>query len=245
MKAVIIAGGLGTRLGLETIPKPMYKINGRPVLEHNILLLKNHGIKDICIALHYMPEIIKSFFCDGKTWGVNITYLIEEKPLGTAGAIKNAEVFLGEEPFFVIYGDNFTNINLSEMLKSHLSSKPIVTIGIFNPEKSINSRIAGGFVITDKENNIVSFVEGEKIHSSDYEAFVNAGIYVMEHEVLKMIPTNKPDEKSDFGKDIFPKLIEEGYLLKGYLTDGFVIAIDTKDALAYAEEIIQTGEIIK
>ncbi len=241
MKAVIIAGGFGTRLGLDDIPKPMYKINGKPILEHNILLLKKHNITDICIALHYMPETIKTFFGNGEKLGVNITYFVEDKPLGTAGAVKNVESFLDKESFLVIYGDNFTNINLSEMLNFHLSSKPIATIAMFNPKISVNSKIAGGFIITDKEDNIISFVEGKKSKDSNYEAFVNAGIYLMEHEVLNSISKK---EKSDFGKDIFPRLISEGYSLKGYLTKGFVIAIDTKDALSYAEEVFQRGEII-
>ena len=102
MKSVILAGGLGTRLDLVDIPKPMYKLSGKPILEHNILLLKKYNVKDICIALHYLPEVIKQYFGNGKDWRVNIQYSVEDKPMGTSGAIKNAEWFFNKESLLVL-----------------------------------------------------------------------------------------------------------------------------------------------
>ena len=239
MKAIILAGGFGKRLDLKNIPKPMYQIAGKPVLEHNILLLKKHNVSEIICAVHYLPDVIKDFFSDGRKWGVDIKYLVEEKPLGTAGAVKNAQNYLGKEPFFVIYGDNFTNINLSKMLDFHISQKSKATIALFNPKVVLNSGIAGGIVKMTADNVIDSFIEGE---GTDIEGYVNAGVYILEPTIVSMIPNNVT---SDFGRDIFPKLISKELIIKGYLTDGFVLAIDTIDALNHAEKIIQRGEQIK
>ena len=237
MKALILAAGLGTRLGLENIPKPMYAIAGKPILEHNIMLLKKHNIKDICINLHYLPDVIKNYFNDGTKWGVNIQYSYEKELLGTSGTVKSLSWFWDKSPFFVIYGDNFTNVNLTEMFNFHLSSKGAVTIAVFDPQKVPNSGIAGGYVLLDKNNKLFSFIEGGE---SQVNGYVNAGIYVLEPEILDMIPRNM---FSDFGKDIFPKLLEKGYLVNGYLTNSFVIAVDTKEALELANQVIKKERI--
>ena len=237
MKALIHAGGLGKRLGLEDIPKPMYKIDGKPILEHNILLLKKHGIFDICITTHYKREIIEDYFGDGGKLGVKIQYSFEKELLGTSGALKNIEWFLDKNgSFLLLYGDNYTNINLKEMLSVHKVQNPIATIALFDPTKSTNSRIAGGVITMDKDNNLLSFIEGKGNKAAGY---VNAGVYVLDYKIINIIPTTSP---SDFGKDIFPKLIENAFPLKGYLTDSFVIAIDTKDALTIAEEALRQGK---
>ena len=237
MKALILAAGIGSRLGLD-IPKPMYKINGKPVLEHNILLLKKHGIKNICITLHYKGDVIKNYFGDGSKWNVRIHYSFEDELLGTSGALKNRDVnsFLEKDQFFVVYGDTYTDINLSQMLDFHNSTKPIATIVLFDPKKALNSGIAGGVITMDMENNIVSFIEGK---GNEINGYVNAGVYIVEHEILDMIPGNYP---SDFGKDIFPKLLKEGSLLKGYITNSFVLAIDTQDALKVTKQVLSKGE---
>ena len=237
MKAIILAAGLGKRLGLEELPKPMYKINEKPILEHNILLLKKHDIQDICITLHYKGEVIKDYFEDGKKWNVRITYAFEKTLLGTSGGVKSAAWFLEKGSFFIIYGDNYTNIDLTEMLQFHKNTNPTATIALFDSAKSLNSKIAGGFVNLDKSNSVVSFIEGGKNESSGY---VNAGVYILEPKVLDMIPVNKP---SDFGADIFPKLLKNNFLVKGYLTNSFVLAIDTKDALELTKQATKQGEI--
>ena len=231
MKALILAAGLGSRLGLD-IPKPMYTILGKPILEHNILLLKKHNIENIYINLHHMPDVIKNYFGDGSKWNVNITYSFEENLLGTAGTVKNLTSFWDETPFFVLYGDNYTNINLTEMLELHKTTKPLATVALFDPKVSLNSGIAGGIITMDEDNNIHSFIEGKENGGKWY---VNAGVYILESKILDLLPNGFP---SDFGKDIFPKLLKDGILLKGYLTTGFVFAIDTKDALKTSEEVL-------
>lgn len=232
MKVLILAAGLGKRLGLEDTPKPMYKILGKPILEHNLLLLKKHGMTDICITLHHKGDIIKDYFNDGSNWGVKIQYSSEKDLLGTAGALINAKWFLSKESFFVIYGDNYTDINLKEMLDFHLIHKPISTIGLFDPKKSLNSGIAGGKVLLDKDNNLLSFIEGK---GDEINGYVNAGVYILEPQILELIPQNPP---TDFGKDIFPALLKKRFKLKGYITHSFVLAIDTMEALKVAEEAL-------
>lgn len=229
MKAIVLSAGIGQRLGFKEIPKPMVEINGKPVLEHNILLLKKYGVTDICINLHYLPDVIKNYFQDGSKWGVQISYSLESKLLGTGGAVKNIERFWNDKPFFVIYGDNFTDINLADMYNFHTSENSFATIALFDPQISLNSGIAGSVVTMDKHNKISSFIEGQK---SDTSGYVNAGVYVLEPGILDIIPEG---QSSDFGKDIFPSLIKTGHVLKGYVTKGFVIAIDDKDALQQAE----------
>jgi NDP-sugar pyrophosphorylase family protein len=237
MKALILAAGLGKRLGLKDLPKPMYEINGKPILEHNILLLKKHNIEDIFINLHYMPDVIKNYFGDGKKWGVNIQYSYEKELQGTSGALKKIEDFFTRESFFVIYGDNYTEIDLTDMMGFHKINNAIATVGVFDPEKSLNSRIAGGIVTIDQNNNLNSFIEGSR---TKIKGYVNAGVYVLEHGILDFIPTERP---SDFGNDIFPQLLIKGFPVKAYLTKSFVIAIDTQDALDVASRVVEEGGI--
>ncbi len=237
MKALILAAGLGSRLNLD-IPKPMFTIEGKPILEHNILLLKKHGIKDICITIHFRKEVIKNYFQDGKKWGVNIQYSYEEELLGTCGALRIVDWFLNNDPFLVIYGDNYTNINLTEMLSFHNKYKEIATIALFDPNKSLNSGIAGGVISLDNDFNITSFIEGRG--NKDKTGYVNAGIYVLERKITDFLLEKVP---SDFGKDLFPYLLEKKNKLKGYITDSFVLAIDTIDALKTSEEALKQGRI--
>ena len=120
MKAVVMAGGEGSRLRPLTIgrPKPMVPMVSKPVMAHILDLLKRQGITEIVVTLHFMPEAIQSYFGDGKSLGMNIRYAIEETPLGTAGSVKNAQEFL-DEPFIIISGDAVTDINLKEVIDFH------------------------------------------------------------------------------------------------------------------------------
>ena len=121
MKAVILAGGLGTRLERVThgrIPKPMAELCGRPVLEHIVELLAGHGFRDICCTLACMPEMIRRHFGDGSAFGVRMEYRVEERPLGTAGAVKNCGDFYGDEPFLVISGDAACDFDLRRLRRA-------------------------------------------------------------------------------------------------------------------------------
>ena len=131
MKALILAGGFGTRLGDITreIPKPMVSIVGKPFLEHQINFLKENGVTEVILAVHYMADKIKSYFGNGMRWGITITYSEEEFPLGTAGAIKNAEKYIGET-FIVLNGDSYSHIDLKKLIDFHKEGGSLGTIGI-------------------------------------------------------------------------------------------------------------------
>jgi mannose-1-phosphate guanylyltransferase/phosphomannomutase len=214
MQAVVMAGGEGTRLRPLTTrrPKPMVRIVNRPMLEHTINLLKHHKFEDIVLTLHYMPDIIKEYFQDGVEYNVKLNYLIEDKPLGTAGGVKNAEQFLGDT-FAVISGDVLTDINLSEALGFHKRNGALATIALTR----VPNPVEYGIVITDKTGRVKQFLEkpgwGEVFSDT-----VNAGIYILEPEVLKQI---KPSTEVDFSKNLFPKLLEQGEPLYGYIAEGY------------------------
>lgn len=214
MKAVIMAGGEGSRLRPLTCnrPKPMVPIANRPVMEHIIELLKKYGIRDIAVTLQYMPGIIKDYFGDGSEFGVNLNYYTEDVPLGTAGSVKNAEEFL-DETFIVISGDALTDINLEKALSFHREREAFATLVL----KRVESPIEYGVVVTDKAGRITRFLEkpgwGEVFSDT-----VNTGIYVLSPEVLSYI---KPNQMFDFSKDVFPELLKENRSMYGFVTEDY------------------------
>lgn len=221
---MILVAGKSTRLRsfIDNKSKVMLEIDGKPILEYNLNIVKKTGIRKIYINLYYAPESITDYFGSGTKFGVNITYSKEKNILGSAGAVKKLENEFNET-FFVVYGDNFTNCNLNKLLKAHKKNKGIITMAIFNRTKNKNSGIAGGTVLYDKKTlKIKSFTEGNSAESD----FVNAGIYVLEPEILNYIPRNK---FYDFGKDLFPLLIKKKIDIHAYLMpeNECVFGIDT------------------
>lgn len=204
MKVLILAAGLGTRLKPLTnkIPKVMVKIGGKPLLCYHIQLLKKHGICDIWINLHWFPEKITNYFGDGSKFGVKINYSFEKKLLGTAGALKNPhsgiEKEFKKEKFLIVYGDNFTNLDYSKLRELHKLKKPLMTIGLYKSDVPWTK----GVVETDHDGKVLKIVEKppkNKITTNH----VNAGIYLCETEIFDFIPQGF----SDFGYDIFPKIL--------------------------------------
>lgn len=209
MKAMILAAGKGIRLRPYTnqIPKCMISIAGKPILEHIIEWLKKHEIKEIIINLHYLPELIKDYFSEGKKWGVKIYYSYEEHLLGTAGGVKNVESFF-DGPFLVWYGDNLSTCNLNKLYQFHKAKGGLGTIVLHQREEVRHS----GVVRLDGDDRIIFFQEkpkSEKVLSN----WVNAGIYLFEQKVLNYI---YPDKILDFGQDVFPYLLGRGERLYGY-----------------------------
>jgi len=214
MQAVVMAGGEGTRLRPLTTnrPKPMVPIVNKPMLEHTLNLLKQHGFRDVILTLHYLPNVIRDYFQEGDEFDVKLTYLIEEKPLGTAGGVKNAERYL-DDTFVVFSGDVLTDIDLSKALNFHKqtgASATIVLTRVPNPTEY-------GIVITDKTGRIKKFLEkpgwGEVFSDA-----INSGIYILEPDVMKHVKT---DMEFDFSRHLFPKLLEMGEPLYGYTADGY------------------------
>ena len=226
MKAVIMAGGEGTRLRPLTCnrPKPMVPVANKPVMEHIIELLKKHGITEIAATLQYMPEMIRDYFQDGKEFSVNLRYYIEHTPLGTAGSIKNAENFL-DGTFLVISGDALTDIDITAALNFHLQKKSIATLIL----KKVDIPLEYGIVVTDDEGRITRFLE-KPSWGEVFSDTVNTGIYILSPEVLDYV---KKGEMFDFSKDLFPILLKEGKPVFGYVTEDYWC--DIGDLKAYMQ----------
>ena len=220
MKAIILAAGKGERLKniTKTIPKPMLKYKGRPLIEHNILLCKKYGIKDIFINTHHLPYIIKDYFGTGEKLEVSITYSFEKELLGTSGAVKNFQSLIGNEHFFVIYGDNYTEFNLDLLVRKASSSNAIATIA-FHYRDDVSS---SGVAEFDENYKIIKFIEKPNPNETNSH-WVSAGIYYLSPEIFKYIP----EGFSDFGRDIFPLLIKNNLELYGVCTNAEVKYFDT------------------
>jgi NDP-sugar pyrophosphorylase family protein len=216
-KAFILAGGKGTRLKPITyeIPKPMIPVKGRPILEYTIDLLREHEIRDIIISIGYLGDKIKSYFGNGEKFGVKIIYIEEDKPLGTAGPLKLAKPLL-DETFLMINGDILFKMNINEMFRFHKENKALVTMALTTIEN-----IEGFGVARLEGNRIIEFVEKpskEKAMSN----LINAGIYIVEPEVINLVPSGF----SLIEKDVFPKIAKERKLY-GYVFSGRWYSTDT------------------
>jgi len=213
-RAVIMAGGFGTRLRplTMTIPKPMVPILNTPMIEHIINLLKTYNIKDIVTVLYFQPEIITSYFEDGSRFDVNMIYVMANADYGTAGAVRNAAEHL-KDRFIIISGDVLTDFNLHKALDFHLKRKSMATILLTRVKKPLQY----GIVITDEYGKIKRFLE-KPSWGEVFSDTINTGIYILEPEVLDLIPYQ---EEFDFSKDLFPKMLKENMPLYGYIADGY------------------------
>ncbi|MFX0135828.1 MAG: sugar phosphate nucleotidyltransferase [Candidatus Hodarchaeota archaeon] len=209
MKAVILAGGKGTRLRPLTsnIPKPIASIVNTPMIIHTINLLKKHGFDDIIITIGYLGNQIEDLLGDGKEFGVKITYFKETFPLGTAGALKFLEEQVNET-FLVISSDIITDLNLKDMYEFHKDNESTATLALTTAEIPV----AYGIVVTDDNLRITKFLE-KPGWSQIFSDKINAGIYILEPIVLQFITKG---EKFDFSKQLFPQLLKENFPLYGF-----------------------------
>ena len=214
MRAVVMAGGEGTRLRPLTSnqPKPMVPIVGKPCMEHILELLKRHGLEDVVVTLAFLPQAIRSYFGTGETLGLNVEYSIEEVPLGTAGSVRLASAAL-DETFLVISGDALCDVDLGALIAFHREQGAAVTIGL----KSVDNPLEFGIVVTDESGRVERFLE-KPSWGQVFSDTINTGIYVLEPEVLKHIPTDRP---YDFSKELFPLLLEMGRPIYGFVLDGY------------------------
>lgn len=212
MKAIIMAGGAGTRLRPLTCdcPKPMMRLIDRPVMEYALALLKRHGVGEAAATLGYLPERISGYFGDGAQFGIALRYYTERTPLGTAGGVKKARDFL-DETFCVLSGDGVTDADLTEALSFHRAHAAKATMIL----KRVANPMAYGLVMSDADGRITRFYEkpgwGEVVSDA-----VNTGIYILEPEVLDLVP----EGPYDFGRELFPRMATEGGLF-GFVTDGY------------------------
>ncbi|SHJ68505.1 mannose-1-phosphate guanylyltransferase / phosphomannomutase [Geosporobacter subterraneus DSM 17957] len=214
MKAIIMAGGKGTRLKPMTcnLPKPMVPILNKPVMEYSIELLKKYGITDIGVTLAYMPTCIIDYFGNGERWEVNLHHFIEETPMGTGGSVKNAEPFI-DDTLIIISGDALTDINLQKAVDFHQRKNSKATLVLKDEETPIDY----GVVITSKEGKIIRFLE-KPSWGEVFSNTINTGIYILEPEVLDYY--NRGDI-FDFSKDLFPKLLRDQVPLFGYIMEEY------------------------
>ncbi|HZW54196.1 MAG TPA: NDP-sugar synthase [Candidatus Elarobacter sp.] len=235
MQAVVLVGGEGTRLRpltLET-PKPMVPVMNMPFLERTLRRLEEAGIKDVILPAGYLPDAITSYFGDGSGLGLRVRYVIEETPLGTAGALKNVERFI-DGPFFVLNGDVLTSLDLRAMLDYHRRKGGIGTLHLVPVEDP--SRF--GCVVHDAAGRVESFVEkpppGEEPTNE-----INAGTYLLEREVLERIPAGRP---VSIERETFPELIAAGdRALYAYTTDDYWIDLGKPEAYLDAHRHIFDG----
>jgi len=229
MNAMILAAGKGTRLYplTETLPKPMVPVNGTPVLEHTVRLLRDHGVRRIAINLHHLPESVRNHFGDGSRFGVDIRYSEETELLGTAGGVKNLETFF-EDPFLVIYGDVLTDLDLTALVAFHRSraGQPHATLALDRRPDAAQC----GSVGLDADDRICGFVEKprpEEIRSP----WVNSGVMVLDQALLARIPSGR---FCDFGREILPAWLADGVPLHGWRLPAETLLIDVGTPENYA-----------
>ncbi|MEM7824387.1 MAG: HAD-IIIA family hydrolase [Candidatus Aenigmatarchaeota archaeon] len=219
IKAVIIAGGRGERLRplTDTLPKPMLPIGGKPILEHQIELLKKYGVKDIIICGYYLFDKIKKYFSDGKKFGVNIIYCEEKEPLDTGGALKNAQPFITNTSF-VLYGDTMLNMDLNKLLAFHKNKGGLLTVVLHETDHPEDSDL----VEIDKNNRIIKIYK--KPHKKIKTNLAKSSVYVLEKKIFNLIPS----KRHSFHSTDLPKIIKK-YRVYGYVTNEFLKDVGTFD----------------
>jgi dTDP-glucose pyrophosphorylase len=220
-KVVIMAGGLGSRLGdlTKNTPKPMLLVGGKPILETIILNFKSHGFLNFTICINYLFEQIENYFKDGSSLGVNIDYIIENKRMGTAGSIAFIDKI--EEQFFLVNGDLLTSVNFNDFLSSHLNSKADISVCLSKHKYQLPFAL----VQVEKTNKIVSIQE-----KPTFEYLINAGMYILEPHIIKLIPKNNYMDITT----IIEEALNNNYLVNSFLYDGYWLDIGRKEELEKA-----------
>ncbi len=224
MRAVVMAGGEGTRLRPMTAnqPKPLLPVVNRPIMEHVLRLLKRHGFDETVVTVQYLAAHIRNYFGDGDELGLQLSYATERTPLGTAGSVRNASAALRGAPFLVISGDALTDFDLSEMMAFHRQQGALVTVAL----KRVPNPLEFGIVITAEDGRIVRFLE-KPTWGQVFSDTVNTGIYVMEPEVLECVERG---EVIDWSGDVFPQLLSAGAPLYGWIAGGYWEDIGTSES---------------
>ena len=214
-RAMLLAAGAGTRLRPLTYetPKPMVPVVNRPVIHHVLDNLLKHGVEEVMVNVHSMPEQVRGYCGDGSRWSLKISYSHEPKLMGTAGAIKKVEGFFKDGPFFVMSGDGLSDIDLTAMYAFHRKRGSFATMAT----KRIDSRFEYGVTMTDGAQKIKGFLE-KPSWGDVFSNKVNTGIYLFEPEVLKLMPKGRP---YDFGHELWPKLLKMKKPIFAYETDSY------------------------
>ena len=236
MIAVIIAGGKGKRLGqlAANRPKPMIPIGGKPVLEHQILALKRYGVTEIYMLTGYLHDVIEGYLGDGSCFGVKITYVTEETPLGTAGAVRQLQGKINSD-FVMVYGDILFDFKFDDLLAFHKTNKGAATLVVHPSDHPYDSDL----VVVDEESLIIQILTDGR-QAGYYANISNAAIYLLTPIVFKYIPA---EGKPDFIKDVFPAMLKASEKLYAYRSPEYIKDMGTLDRLKRVETDFQTGKI--
>lgn len=236
MKAVLMAGGDGSRLRPLTVgrPKPMVPVVNKPVMTHMLELLRSYGITEVIVTLRYLANVIQDFYEDGSNLGMKISYAVEDVPLGTAGSVKNAARFL-DDTFLVISGDALTDFNLQEIIDAHRAQQVQATIVLAR----VPNPLEYGVTVTDEAGFVVRFLEkpgwGEVISDT-----VNTGIYVLEPTLLDLIPDHV---SHDFSKNLFPHMLALEMPIYGHVAQGYWCDIGNMEEYRRANADLLYGRV--
>ena len=239
MKAIILAAGFGSRLKPLTndLPKPMFPVLNRPILEHALHFLSSQGIKEIAINLHHQPERIIEYFGNGKKFKVKLHFSKEENILGTAGGIKKLELFFKDETFLVINSDILADVNLKDVLKFHQEKKSKLTLVVrqdSNTEKYDSIQRV-------EEGRIVNFLGHSIKNSAVTTKVMFTGIQIMEPDIFSRIPENKFCGTTE---DVFPGIIQDGIPVYGFLHKGYWIDMGTRETYIQAQKDAMDGKVV-
>jgi mannose-1-phosphate guanylyltransferase/phosphomannomutase len=237
MRAVVMAGGEGTRLRPMTAnqPKPLLPVVNRPIMEHVLRLLKRHGFDETVVTVQFLASLIRTYFGDGDELGMHLSYATEETPLGTAGSVKNAETALKDDSFLVISGDALTDIDLGAVVRAHKDRNALVTVCL----KRVPDPLEFGIVITDEDERIERFLE-KPTWGQVFSDTVNTGIYVMEPEVFDHVAAG---EIVDWSGDVFPALVKSGAPVFGYVADGYWEDVGTHESYLRAQADVLNRQV--
>lgn len=233
---VVLAGGLGTRLAqaLGDTPKPLALMAGKPVLEHQLELAATHGFTDVRLLIHHRAEAIKAYFCDGRRWGVTVSYQVEREPLGTAGAVLDMLSEL-EERFMVLYGDILLDVDLDRFWRWHIEAGADASLFVHPNDHPHDSDL----VEIDEEGWIRAFHPHPRPEGCYLRNLVNAGLYVVEKKALAR--WSGPSTKQDFAHELFPRMLTQDARLYGYRSREYAKDMGTPERLARVEADCQSG----
>ncbi|MGB9880036.1 MAG: nucleotidyltransferase family protein [Anaerolineae bacterium] len=237
MKALILAGGLGTRLQalVKDRPKPMAEVKGKPFLEYQIQALRDQGFTEIVLCVGHLGEQIQDYFGDGRRWGVYIAYAVEKELLGTAGAIRNAAPFLAG-PFLVCNGDSYLELDMQALVQFHRqrrSSDPRALGSIATV--AVDDATAYGTLELDEAGRILSFREKSRAGAG----WINGGVYVLEPDIFALIPPGRP---VSLERETFPLALASGWHLYGYPVQGFFVDIGTPEGYERFRHYVEISE---
>jgi mannose-1-phosphate guanylyltransferase/phosphomannomutase len=237
VKAVVMAGGEGTRLRPMTVsmPKPLLPIVNKPIMEHVLRLLARHGFSETVVTVQFLASLVRNYFGDGEDLGMALHYATEETPLGTAGSVKNAENLLGDDTFLVISGDALTDFDLTDLMKFHHDKGALVTVCLTR----VPDPLEFGITIVDDDNRVQRFLE-KPTWGQVFSDTVNTGIYVMEPEVFDHVAAG---ESVDWSGDVFPRLLELGLPVYGYIAEGYWEDVGTHESYMRAQADVLTGQV--